>query len=158
DSGTSAAVFTVTLCAASTQPVTVAYSTADGTAQANSDYVPVSGTLTFAPGVTSLTISVPIIGDHIAEPTETFRVVLSQPTNATIAAGSATGTILDNDSPATAVSVGFQVQNDWGSGFVAGMTITNNQATDIVGWTLEFDFDRDITNIWNAVIVSHVGS
>jgi aryl-phospho-beta-D-glucosidase BglC (GH1 family) len=158
NSGTSSAVFTVRLSAAGAQPVTVAYTTADGTALASSDYLPVSGTLTFAPGVTALTVSVPIIGDLIPEPTETFRLVLSQPTNATLAVGQATGTILDNDSSAAAVSVAFKVRDDWRAGFVADMSITNNQATDIVGWTLEFDFDRDITNIWNATIVSHVGN
>jgi chitinase len=158
NSGTSSAVFTVRLSSASTQPVTVAYTTADGTALANSDYLPASGTLTFAPGVTVMTISVPIIGDLVPEPTETFRVVLSQPTNATLAVSQATGTILDNDGLAPAVSVAFKVRDDWGAGFVADMSITNNQAADVVGWTLEFDFDRDITNIWNATIVSHVGT
>jgi endoglucanase len=158
NAGTSSALFTVRLSAASTQPVTVAYTTADGTALANSDYLPVSGTLTFAPGVTALTITVPILGDVLPEATEMFRVVLSQPTNATLAVGQATGTILDNDAVAPAVSVAFKVQDDWGSGFVAAVTITNNQPADIVGWTLEFDFDRDLTNIWNAEIVSHVGT
>jgi hypothetical protein len=37
------------------------------------------------------------------------------------------------------------------------MTITNNTTTPINNWTLSFDWDRDITQIWNAVIVSHVG-
>ena len=37
------------------------------------------------------------------------------------------------------------------------MTIKNNTTTAVHGWALEFDFDRDITGIWNAVIVSHVG-
>jgi chitinase len=157
DSGTTAATFTVTLSAASAQPVTVAYTTADGTALAGSDYLPTSGTLTFAPGVTTQTVTVPIIGDMVPEPTETFQLVLSNPTNATLESDHATGTIVDNDSP-TGVEVGYQDRDDWGAGFVADMWIANNAPTAINGWTLEFDFDREITNIWNAQIVSHVGS
>ncbi len=52
----------------------------------------------------------------------------------------------------------FKLINDWGTGFTADMTIQNNTTTAVHGWTLEFDFDRDITGIWNAVIVSHVGT
>ncbi|MBX9585016.1 MAG: glycoside hydrolase family 9 protein [Gemmataceae bacterium] len=54
-------------------------------------------------------------------------------------------------------TVGFRVRDDWGTGFVAEMTITNTGSSPITDWTLEFDFDRDITSIWNAVIVSRVG-
>ena len=53
NSGTTPFTFTVSLSAASTQTVTVAYATANGTATAGSDYTAASGTVTFAPGVTS---------------------------------------------------------------------------------------------------------
>src|SRR5262249_17258352 len=62
------AVFTVTLTGVSALPVSVNFSTTDGTAVANSDYVPVQGTLTFNPGTTTQTITVPIIGDSQREP------------------------------------------------------------------------------------------
>ena len=52
------AVFTVTLSAVSGQTVTVAYNTSNGTASAGADYTSASGTLTFAPGTTSQTITV----------------------------------------------------------------------------------------------------
>lgn len=58
--GTRAATFTVTLSAASTQTITVAYTTGDISATAGSDYLAASGTLTFAPGQTSKTITVPL--------------------------------------------------------------------------------------------------
>lgn len=75
---------------------------------------------------------------------------------ALIGPGPATGTIADNDG--AGVRVGFAVRDDWGTGFVADLSITNDRPTAINGWTLEFNFDREITNIWNARIVSHVGT
>ncbi len=97
DSGTANANFTVTLSAPSTSIVTVSYGTADGTATAGSDYGATSGTLTFAPGETSKTISVPVIGDTAVEPNETFFVNLGAPTNATLADGQGQGTITNDD-------------------------------------------------------------
>jgi hypothetical protein len=104
NAGAAAANFTVTLSAASTEPVTVAYATADGTATAaGSDYRAANGTLTFAPGQTSKTISVLVDGDRIGEPSESFLVNLSSPTNATIADGQGVGTIAD-DEPRISIS------------------------------------------------------
>ncbi|MGI8689632.1 MAG: Calx-beta domain-containing protein [Thermomicrobiales bacterium] len=100
NSGTTPFVFTVTLSAASGQTVTVNYATADGTATtADNDYQAQNGALTFAPGVTTQTITVLINGDTKAEPDETFTVVLSSPANATIAAGGGigSGTIINDD-------------------------------------------------------------
>lgn len=153
-----AAVFTIKLSSASAQSVTVAFSTSDGTAKAGADYQSKSGTLTFVPGVLSQTVSVQTIDDVMAETSETFFLTLANPTNATLATAQATATIAVNDQPASPATVGFTVTDDWGAGFVAGMTITNNTQTAINGWTLEFDFDGKIESIWNATIVSHVGT
>ena len=87
----------MSLSAAYGQPVTVHYATADGTATAGSDYTAASGDVTFAPGETSKTITVAVLGDRLAEPTETFVVNLSGPTNAIIADGQGVGTILDDE-------------------------------------------------------------
>ena len=91
--------FEVSLSTASSKTVTVAYATEDATALAGSDYTAVQGTLTFAPGSTaSQPLTVSITDDRADEPeSETFTVVLSQATNATLGDASATGTILDND-------------------------------------------------------------
>jgi aryl-phospho-beta-D-glucosidase BglC (GH1 family) len=80
--GTATAVFTVTLSAPSTQTVTVAFSTANGTAVAGTDYLAESGTLTFAPGQTQATISVTVIADPEAVDNLYFDVDLSDPLNA----------------------------------------------------------------------------
>ena len=79
NSGTANATFTVSLSAASGQTVTVNYATADGTAVAPGDYTAGSGTLTFTPGVTTQTITVPVNGDTLGEANETFFVNLSGP-------------------------------------------------------------------------------
>ena len=78
------AVFTVTLSWASNQTITVAYATADGTALAGVDYTAVSGTLTFAPGVTSKTVAVDVLPDFSSGADETFSLRLSSPTGAVL--------------------------------------------------------------------------
>ncbi|MEQ9232689.1 glycoside hydrolase family 9 protein [Coleofasciculus sp. E2-BRE-01] len=98
DSGTKNATFTVNLSAPSSQSVSVNYATANDTAIAGSDYTAKSGTLSFNPGQTSKTFTVPILGDTTVEGNETFKVNLSQATNATIGDSQGVGTILNNDS------------------------------------------------------------
>ena len=90
-----AAVFTVRLDRAASQAVTVDYATADGAgvwastppAAAGADYTATSGTLTFAAGETSKTVSVPLIDDAIDEGTEYFLLRFSNPQGATLATG-----------------------------------------------------------------------
>jgi hypothetical protein len=99
NAGTSNAVFTITLSAPSTQPVTVLAASADGTATTPSDYIVLPPTLvTFAPGVTTMTVTVPVNGDATVEADETFLVNLTAPINATVADIQAVGTILNDDS------------------------------------------------------------
>ncbi len=102
-----AVTFTVTLTAAATAPVSVAYATADdatadGSARAGADYTQSDGTLTFAPGDTSLLIRVPVTDDALDEAdAETFTLTLSGAAGAPLADGAATltvtGTIEDDD-------------------------------------------------------------
>ena len=104
NAGTTPLSFPVTLSAASTQPVSVTYATADGTATAPSDYAAANGTLTFNPGETSKTISVGVAADLAIEQDETITVTLSGAVGATIATGTATGRITNDDTqvPVTA--------------------------------------------------------
>jgi uncharacterized repeat protein (TIGR01451 family) len=101
NSGSVNATFTVTLSATSSQTVTVNYATTAGTATANADFTPVSGVLTIPAGAPSGTILVPVLGDVIDEPNETFTVTLSSPVNATLADAQGLGTITDDDAPPT---------------------------------------------------------
>ena len=97
DVGTTNAVFSLALNAPSAQTVTVAYSTANGTAVAGIDYEATSGVVTFAPGVTNQTIAVPVIGDVEIESNVVFYVQLSNPTNGTLVRAQAVGTIINNE-------------------------------------------------------------
>jgi len=58
-------------------PVTIDYATTDGTAAAGSDYTAASGTLTFGPGETSKSFTVPVASDAVLEGDEAFQVTLS---------------------------------------------------------------------------------
>ena len=84
--------FVVSLSRAAAGQVTVGYETLNGTAIGFADYVHTDGTLTFQPGETSNTVSVPIIDDAVNDPDETFELLLSNPTGADIADGGGTGT------------------------------------------------------------------
>jgi CSLREA domain-containing protein len=97
DGGVVNATFTVSLSSASASTVSVAYATANGTALSGADYTAVSGTLTFAPGVTAQTIAIAIVGDVAVESSETFTVTLSAPSNATLADPNAAGSIVNDD-------------------------------------------------------------
>jgi hypothetical protein len=88
---------TVMLSRSIADAVTVNYATANGTAQAKSDYSATSGTLTFPAGETSRTISIAIKTDRKREKNETFSVQLSNAVGATISDGTATATIVNDD-------------------------------------------------------------
>jgi len=105
NSGTSWLTFTVKLSTASTQSVSVHYASANGTAAAAIDYTAVSGVLSFDPGITSQTISVPVLGDTGVEGNETFVINLSSSVNATIADAQAIGSIIDDDASLPTISV-----------------------------------------------------
>ena len=77
NSGTTPAVFTVTLSGSTSLPVTVNYATADGTGKAGVDYQSTTGTLTFAPGETTKSITVQVIGNTVKQSDRTFLVNLS---------------------------------------------------------------------------------
>jgi hypothetical protein len=104
NSGTKNLSVTVKLSKADrAKTITVGYVTQNGTATAGSDYTAVSGTVTFAPGASVRTVSVPISGDVTLESNEEFLVLLSNSVNAVIADGSATCTISNDEATPTNV-------------------------------------------------------
>jgi len=100
NTGTVSATFTLILSRAAGVDVTVHYDTAGITAAAGppqADYTAAAGDVVIPAGTTSQTFTIAVIGDRLAEPTETFSVNLSAPTNASIADRQGIGTILDNE-------------------------------------------------------------
>jgi hypothetical protein len=89
--------FTVSLANPCGAEVQVDYATAPGTAAAVTDFVATTGTLTFAPGVTTQTVSVPIVNDNQFEADEYLLLNLTNPVGASIADSQATGDILNDD-------------------------------------------------------------
>ena len=77
-------------------PVRVDYATENGEAVAGDDYVHTAGTLTFAPGETGHTVSVPVLADEHDEDSETLTLKLRNPVGARIADNEAVGTIHNN--------------------------------------------------------------
>jgi Calx-beta domain len=109
--GDGVANFTISLSSsAAPHQVIIKYATADGTATQGSDYTNTSGTLTFAPGVITKTVSVPIIDDTIDEFDETFTMNIQSASPGIITRAQSTATIVDNDPPPSAsindVSIG----------------------------------------------------
>jgi len=94
-----AGIATLQICSsvASTTPITVTYTTSNGTATAGTDYLTISANATIPAGQTCVNVSIPIVDDNIPEPTETFNVTLTNPVGATIAIPVGIVTILDND-------------------------------------------------------------
>lgn len=120
--------FTVSLSAASVQAITVDFSTLNGTASSGSDFTPASGTLTFGVGELNKTISVSIVNDNLFELAETFAVVLSNPTNATITIGASVGngTIQNDDAPPTvSISLINSIVSEGGGTAVFSVTLSN---------------------------------
>ncbi|MBK6592222.1 MAG: hypothetical protein IPG23_05480 [Burkholderiales bacterium] len=169
--------YTVTLSNPASGPITVAYNTASGTATSGADFGASSGTLTFAPNVTSQTFTVAITNDTTFEGAENYTANLSAPTGgATIATGTVTTTInddgtggppgTDNDTPALSIadisvvegaSAVFTVSlsNPSTSAVVFTPSLANGTATlgtDTAGaGTLEFNSGTVLVPVWTAV-------
>ena len=133
NAGTSILSFLVTRAGGSA-PFSVNYATANGTAVAGSDFVANAGVLTFGANINSQTISIVINGDTKFENNETFSVNLSGATNGgNIAAGTATGTIFNDDINRSRADFNGDGTSDilWrnSSGYIGSYSIANGQAS-----------------------------
>ena len=133
--------YIVTLSSASNQTISVNYATANGTATGGLDYTATIGTLTFAPGVTSQVINIPILNDFLNEADETFTLTLSSPTNASIGAvTTVTTTITDTLTASVTTTLPANVENLTltgtaainGTGNAGNNVITGNGANNIL--------------------------
>ena len=131
--------------------MTVDYNTGDdGWAIAGDDYVATFGTLRFAAGQTTQTITVPVIGDQMSEPEEYFYVYLSNPSsNAAIIRGQAVGAIVDDDPPEISIYDASWQEGNTGTNsftfylqlpFPSAQTVSVNYATASGSATAGSDF------------------
>lgn len=98
DEGNSMLDFTLTLSGTNTTNVIVSYSTIEGTATAEEDYIPqVDGRLTFSPAETEKKISIEIIGDEVIEGDEFFELLIFNPLNAFLTTDRVKGNIINDD-------------------------------------------------------------
>lgn len=97
NAGSTLFTFTVLLEAVAADPVTVSFGTIQDTAQQGSDFLASAGTLVFAPGELSKTVTVEVNGDTTTEATEQFFVQLFNPMNAVLTNDRGVGTILNDD-------------------------------------------------------------
>ena len=128
--------FTVTLTAASGRPVTVGYVTYIGTSDTatRGDLTPKSGSLSFAPGDTEKTFTVPTTEDALDEPDETFSVRLTRAANATLRSTTAQGTIVDDDDTPTLSVADASREEGGGITFTATLSAASAQ-TVTATWT-----------------------
>jgi hypothetical protein len=96
-SGSKMATFVVRITRPSTVPVTIDYATVGGTAQTGSDFVNSAGVLTIPAGTLSASVAVPVLGDTVIEPSETFFLDLSNARRAVLADTRAQATIINDD-------------------------------------------------------------
>ena len=142
DGTTSELVFTVTKSGSVSQvATTVDFSDAgSGTATSGTDYeAVVAGTLTFAADETTQTISVMVLGDTIYEDDETVDIMLSNAAHGTIATGTASGMILNDEAaPALAISGTSVVEGDAGTTIELVFTVIKTGLPSEVATTVEY--------------------
>lgn len=117
-----------------------------------------SGTVTFADGATQAEITVEVAGDQKIEGDETFTVELVNPQGGvTLAAASATGTILDDDTPAglTEVFINEIHYDDGGADEGEGVEIAGPAGTDLSGWDLVL-YNGNGGGVYNTIALSGV--
>ncbi|CAH2030771.1 Calx-beta domain-containing protein [Trichlorobacter ammonificans] len=132
--------FTVTRTGNTALEATVDWAVAAGSADADDlagGLLP-SGTLTFASGVNSQTITVQVAGDTVVEGDETFTVNLGNPsTGAAVVVGSATGTIISDDVEWTIAAVSLpDGEGDGPTAYVFRVTRTGSLSATTLDWSV----------------------
>jgi hypothetical protein len=103
NAGSVVATFTVSITVPNSRTVSVNFATTNGVAVAGEDFVSASGVATFAPGLTTQTVSIAVRGDTLDELNEAFSLTLTNPVNATLGRAKGYATIIDDDDPPSVV-------------------------------------------------------
>ena len=164
DVGQTAACFNFVLSNPADAEISFGVNTVNGTSTSGEDYHAVSEQVVFASGESNAELCINVIGDTIAESDETFFLEFVNPNGLVLDRTNSVATIRNDDpSPdpdpepdpqpdpeADEILFGFTVNDNWGSGYTATITLTNNSVTTIDGWTVNFDLDVSLVNFWNA--------
>ena len=135
NAGTTDFTFTIKLNQASSKSVSVKVTSKDGFATAPADYASIDKTITIAAGETSVKVIVSVVGDDFKEGDDDFSLTLSEPNYATISAGVAVATIMNDDSKFQVSETGYSTPNSY-----AGMNLV---------WSDEFNGTTLNTSDWN---------
>lgn len=110
DFGSRNVTFSISLSRPSEVPILVTYTTSDAPAEGNNaataglDYQATEGSVTFSPGTTSQTVTVPVLGDQVREPSEVFLLRLLGTSFGSLVDPEATATIFDDDGIVISIS------------------------------------------------------
>lgn len=152
NSGNTLANFQVFVTTATSRPITVKYTTQNDTARAGSDYIPVSGILTFTPGERTKTISISVIGDTNYEENEIFTLNFSDPVGATLTTSSFSGTINNDDFTLTGTSAAEVLVTNWQNNTLIGGggndTLTSGPGNDLLVYNVLSDRTDTITDFF----------
>jgi beta-glucanase (GH16 family) len=99
--------FRVTLDAAASGTISVQFATQEGSARASEDFTSQTGSLSFAPGETEKRIRINVIADDAKEGDDSFRLLLSNPSGASLARATATGLIQNDDTRVVFTNAGY---------------------------------------------------
>lgn len=131
NSGSTEFIFSVVLDTATAEPITVNYGTIQGTATQGSDFLGTAGTLVFAPGELSKTITVEVNGDTTTESNEQFIVQLFSPINAILSDAQGVGTILNDDAIVTFADV-VVTEGDSGTATATFSVVLSNATSESI--------------------------
>ncbi len=98
------AVITIDLDIASSQPISVSYTTSPVNSTAGVDYTPITGILTIPANSRTATLEVPILNDALNEDDESFIITLSNPVNATLDPERSSSEIIISDTLRSSIS------------------------------------------------------
>jgi hypothetical protein len=141
--------FVVSLSSPAEAPVTVDYATLAGTATDGSDFVAVSGTVSFAVGETAVLVNVPVMGDILTEADETLSLAMSNPVGASMAHATGPGIILNDDPDKTFLAFDSRQGDYIGDGQQFTLTPADGLFyTTRMDGGVQIAFDGDEGRIW----------
>lgn len=149
NAGTSDGGVLLSLSIPSNRIVTVQYATSDGSGVHGVDYVSSGGTVEFQPGITSMPINIPILGNLLARGNRTFHVLLSSPVGAPLGDRSANINTLDPNVPLTAVAMSSQPGDYIGQGGLYLYTTADGVFTPTENYDNGVNVTLQTSDLWD---------